>query len=90
MYLNTILKKVETIYSNECLLLLGCPWCGKKPEYTPACLDTNNPPYGWPHTLMHNCKVIGRQICIRHDYTNTEDTKEAVFKTWNSRWYHDV
>ena len=67
--------------------LLGCPFCGEQPEYSPAAKDPNNPPYGWPHTLNHNCEVIGRQICIRCDYSKCEDTKEAVTAVWNTRWH---
>ena len=65
--------------------LLGCPWCGEEPEYQPAAQSVAHPQYGWPHMLVHNCKVYGAQICFRTDTMKVEDTKEALFAAWNTR-----
>lgn len=82
----TKLKEHPASSSND---LLGCPWCGVLPEYQPRAqghTDESGHTYHWPHTINHNCKVIGRQICIRCDYSKCEDTKEAVTAVWNTRW----
>lgn len=66
--------------------LLGCPWCGERPEYQRAAKDPNNPPYGWPETLLHDCKVIGIQICIRYDnFGPPYDESKDIFAAWNTR-----
>ena len=65
--------------------LWGCPWCGAQPEYQPAAQSLAHPQYGWPHMLVHNCKVYGAQICFRTDTLKIEDTKEALFAAWNTR-----
>ena len=64
--------------------LLGCPWCGEQPEYQPASQSAAHPQYGWPHTLVHNCAVAGN-LCLRTDTLKIEDTKEVLFKAWNTR-----
>ena len=64
--------------------LLGCPWCGEEPEYQPAAQSLAHPQYGWPHTLVHNCKIAGH-ICFRTDTLKIEDTKDALFAAWNTR-----
>ena len=64
--------------------LLGCPWCAEEPEYQPAAQSVAHPQYGWPHTLVHNCKIAGH-ICFRTDTLKIEDSKEALFAAWNTR-----
>lgn len=69
--------------SVESTALLGCPFCGVIPEYE-AQVKCENTGYYWPHQIVHNCKVIGHQICVRVPAW-TPDTKDAVFSIWNTR-----
>jgi hypothetical protein len=64
--------------------VLGCPFCGEMPEYSPRA-QGHAPEYWWPHTLNHNCKVVGQQICVRAHNAGLPDTKESVFQIWNTR-----
>jgi hypothetical protein len=64
--------------------LLGCPFCGELPEYKPWA-QGHAPEYHWPHQIVHDCKIIGEQICIRAHTAGLRDTKESVFKIWNTR-----
>jgi hypothetical protein len=67
-----------------CTDLLGCPFCGEQPEYQPWATG-HTPEYHWPHQIVHNCKVIGQQICVRAHMVLVPDSKESVFKIWNTR-----
>lgn len=64
--------------------LLGCPFCGVLPEYEPWA-QGHAPGYAWPHQIVHNCKIIGQQICVRAHNDGLTDTKESVFQIWNTR-----
>lgn len=68
---------------SSCMELSGCPFCDELPEYQPLA-QGHAPEYHWPHQIVHNCKVIGQQICVRAKHGET-DTKETVFRIWNTR-----
>lgn len=68
--------------------LLGCPWCGVLPEYQPRAqghTDADGHTYWWPHQIVHNCKVLGQQICVRAHTAGLPESKESVFSVWNTR-----
>ena len=67
-----------------CSELLACPFCGELPEYEPW-PQGHDPLYFWPHQIVHNCKIIGEQICVRVHKSGIPDTKESVFSIWNTR-----
>ena len=62
----------------------ACPFCGETPVYEPR-TQGHAPEYAWPHQIVHNCKVIGQQICVRAHLLEMPDTKESVFSIWNTR-----
>jgi hypothetical protein len=76
--------KPESVVAVGSTDLLGCPWCGEKPDYAAAAQSMAHPQYGWPHTLTHNCQVVGN-LCLRTDRLGIADTKEALFSAWNTR-----
>jgi hypothetical protein len=65
-------------------VLLGCPWCGEKPEYYPAGKSAFHPRHTWTQTVVHNCMIVGN-ISLQTDTLQIEDTKEALFAAWNTR-----
>lgn len=67
-----------------CSDLLACPFCGELPKYEPWA-QGHAPEYHWPHQIVHNCKIIGHQICVRSHNVGLPDTKESVFSIWNTR-----
>jgi hypothetical protein len=64
--------------------LLACPFCGELPKYEPWA-HGHAPEYHWPHQIVHNCKILGQQICVRAHKAGMPDTKESVFSIWNTR-----
>jgi len=63
--------------------LLACPFCGELPEYQPRA-HGNVRGFFWPHQVVHNCRILGIQMCIRCQL-QFPDTKESVFQLWNTR-----
>jgi hypothetical protein len=65
--------------------LFPCPFCGEQPEYAPRAESAAHPGNYWPHQIVHDCKTIGQQICVRSHPAGLPDSKESVFGMWNTR-----
>lgn len=64
--------------------LLPCPFCGEQPKYEPQAESLIHPNNYWPHQIVHYCKAIGQQICVRANIGRA-NTPERVFAMWNTR-----
>lgn len=64
--------------------LLACPFCGEQPSYEPGA-QGYSPEFHWHHQVVHNCIVLGQQICVRSSSAGLPDTKESVYSLWNTR-----
>ncbi len=63
--------------------LLGCPFCGGTPKYSPEADSVAHTGQGWPHQLTHNCPVFETQMLVR--VPRKTGTKADLFHKWNSR-----
>ena len=63
--------------------LLGCPFCGGIPKYSPEEDSVAHPGEGWPHQLSHSCPVFETQMLVR--VARKTGTKAELFQKWNSR-----
>ena len=62
--------------------LKPCPFnCGEEVKFKPKTypLGQEGGRHFWPDQIVHNCKVLGQQICLRGG------TKEQLFDKWNTR-----
>lgn len=67
-----------------------CPFCGVKPEYSPAAKCKINPPNGWPHQLVHRCKKMMVPMVMRaaasDDPEEDKNSVDDLVAAWNERY----
>lgn len=64
--------------------LKPCPFCGLFPAYSPEADAAYHKGEGWPHQLVHSCKVFETVLLVR--VPRKVGTKEQLFDKWNTRY----